>query len=934
MQLLIVNLQLFNYYDKEVEGEKNHLYYFRLPFLTSICWADGPYGTMEFSKKGIMDGNLVRTMFFNYGMVSNWPDQPSCEWPKGSGHSYVDGVAIIVMGETEAANGETIHIMSTQYREFMDTNPETYDPMGWAPVPGWANPDQDSPAMSDEPGTWPDSWPDHPDGSWDGYWNGYFGKGVKNADLETVFLMDDAIDSEFQIAPYYFYPDPSDSLRGGMGLQVETRGFQWAHVLAEDCIFWHYAIQNISATNYENMLFGMYIDSGVGGTDDSSDDAGSYDLDLDIAYAWDGNGVGSPGGWSPVGYAGYAFLESPGNDWDGIDNDGDGDIDERRDDGIDNDGDWRAFTDINGDGDWDDAEPLNDDLGQDGIGPLNDGYDGPDPGQGDGLPTAGEPNFDQTDKDESDQIGLTGFRIFAVHDYELVHEEENWDVLSDLVPPTDEQLQGVNLGMFFSSGLFPLNVGETQRFSMALLFGENYDDIVRNKKTVQAIYDANYNFSRPPEKPTLTAIPGDGKVYLFWDDVAEESYDRFLQEYDFEGYRIYRSTEPTFLENRLITDSYGNLVYRKPIDQFDIDNEWYGPHLIGVYGAHFDVGDNTGLQHFYIDEDVVNGQTYYYGLVSFDHGFISRDVSGNIVFDYEDRPMGISPTECTSTIIVETSGETKLDINTAVVVPRAAAAGYVSPEITNFSHTGPGTGELAIEILAPSLIEEGRRYRVTFSDDSTLVHQTRTFEIFDLENGQSVTGPVETNLEETASPIFDNLVAILRNDIQVFVTSFYGEGESNSNIIGGEYDFDPNFTSDNEIMNLNIANPVDYEIRFFDQMAGVSTALFGLYQEIDTRFQVWDITNDEQVDFLYWPTDTVIAIIPLIDDPTAQFGVRTAWRTRLYPPRDEELIWPGDGFKLVLTSTKPFRQGDVFEFETRKAYLDQERAENELDNIA
>ena len=32
-------------------------------------------------------------------------------------------------------------------------------------------------------------------------------------------------------------------------------------------------------------------------------------------------------------------------------------------------------------------------------------------GEGDGLPTHGEPNFDETDKDESDQIGLTAVAL-------------------------------------------------------------------------------------------------------------------------------------------------------------------------------------------------------------------------------------------------------------------------------------------------------------------------------------------------------------------------------------------------------------------------------------------------------------------------------------------------------------------------------------------
>jgi len=50
--------------------------------------------------------------------------------------------------------------------------------------------------------------------------------------------------------------------------------------------------------------------------------------------------------------------------------------------------------------------------------------------------------------------------------------------------------------------------GETQRFSMALIFGNDLDDLTRRKKTVQQIYNANYQFAKPPEKPTVKAVAG------------------------------------------------------------------------------------------------------------------------------------------------------------------------------------------------------------------------------------------------------------------------------------------------------------------------------------------------------------------------------------------------------------------------------------------
>src|SRR5436190_18907003 len=57
-----------------------------------------------------------------------------------------------------------------------------------------------------------------------------------------------------------------------------------------------------------------------------------------------------------------------------------------------------------GDEDMDWNQDL-DDVGADGVAGTHD------TGEGDGMPTAGEPNFDQTDLNESDQIGLTGFKM-------------------------------------------------------------------------------------------------------------------------------------------------------------------------------------------------------------------------------------------------------------------------------------------------------------------------------------------------------------------------------------------------------------------------------------------------------------------------------------------------------------------------------------------
>ncbi len=93
-----------------------------------------------------------------------------------------------------------------------------------------------------------------------------------------------------------FYPDSTDLTRRGLGLKVGVRGFQWSNVQSEDLIFWHYDITNESSTSYPKMIFGMYVDCGIGGQYDSNDDNASLTLKMilpipGIAMDW-GRGAG------------------------------------------------------------------------------------------------------------------------------------------------------------------------------------------------------------------------------------------------------------------------------------------------------------------------------------------------------------------------------------------------------------------------------------------------------------------------------------------------------------------------------------------------------------------------------------------------------------------------------------------------------------------
>ena len=298
-------------------------------------------------------------------------------------------------------------------------------------------------------------------------------------------------------------------------------------------------------------------------------------------------------------------------------------------------------------------------------------YTGSDPDgtEGNGIPDLQEPNFEFTDNDEIDQIGLTSFTsggtggIFVPTD-----DEDYWQ--TRIVPGMfTDAAAGFDISFTYGSGFFEIKPGESESFAIANLFGNDFDDILRNKRTMQRIYDGDFDFIKPPINPTLKATAGDGKVFLLWDDASERSRDPIYGK-DFGMYKIYRSTDPFFNSIKTITDAFGNALLWEPIAQFDVIDGLVGPHPIPLLdlGVSYDMGNDSGLRHSFIDTEVDNGRTYYYAVVAVDKGY---DI------DFFDRGISekeslepISPTESRKRIEVDILGNViSQERNVAVVVP-------------------------------------------------------------------------------------------------------------------------------------------------------------------------------------------------------------------------------------------------------------------------
>ncbi len=1050
---------------------------------------------------GYHTGNRAGISFYNDGQIAGFNAGVDIrgEWPLGSGENYIGDCVPLIGVEFVNSLGDTLQSVSIsrgpRKGQADERSPVDGHFWGWNPVPGFRNPNFSSVAMSHIPQSWPiEGWNDPIANSWkdeDGntQWFGFFGRGIFNADQESFFEADDQWDDEFNAN---FNPDTTDFTRNGMGLRLRQRGFQWSSFLAEDAIFWLYEITNDGTTIYRKADFGTVVGTLAGGDGDSQDDLGFFDIEDWITYSWDSDGIGNVG--QEVGYVGYAFLESPGNPFDGIDNDNDskqsgsprfelsdfdsviyntGDqvvlINEITDinglrtyertlhtvgtttdtvislgvkfviepgvtifhegstkifsvppnpdvfiphpsanDAIDNDLDGlidenqgthyetrvrkgllglvyknyvtgaglddvlideRRDNDIDEDGDWD---PEFDDVGEDGLGPLDRGYPGPDIGEGDGIPTQGEPNFGITDPDESDQIGLTGFNFFELNSApDLSIDSTLWGRMTpgrfDVVSP--EPKDG---DFIYSSGYFPLFPATPERFSVSLLFGEDFNDIVNNKKIVQDIYNAGYKFPQAPLKPVINLTQNDGKVVIYWDgDDTENSRDFVSKQFDFEGYKIYRSTDANFRDSRTITNALGVLSYDKPIAQFDLDNEYQGffipsPELLEVFsGTTFYFGENNGIINRFVDSTVIPGIKYYYAVSAYDHG---------------DGTPDIFPEENSKFIFRTNTGAVILDDNTGFITPGRRPAGYSNAYLNTLekSENFFGTGDAAIEIIDDSEILDGFRYQIVF-EDTGLTDVTANWSLLDLQTPDTVYIPLadETYLvnpnDSIALPQGSDTIYV--NGSPIAVTSDYYMAEfdilvDKDDVFSGltpiRHGFRPQLFNDAIMIDTldtgfrdivtnpepeytitpltaifpeknGVRFPNDYLIEFFDSIVDTSKAdTIGprerhQFPAEPVKFRVKNLSKDEYVDFTYGVRGTLTPTYSIWFWEDINGEDWRTWRIDIRYDTFGQPLEETGSFKI--STLKPFNQQDSFTFTVEGALIDNSLAKDELDRI-
>ncbi len=249
-----------------------------------------------------------------------------------------------------------------------------------------------------------------------------------------------------------------------------------------------------------------------------------------------------------------------------------------------------------------------------------------------------------------------------------------------------------------------------------------------------------------PLSPKVYATVEHNTVIIAWDYAAVFAVDSVTGYGDFEGFRVYRSTNggKTWGDaTDRIYDYDGNFVGWRPYAQFDLDTDedmefcTYVPYScsgndpvrgIEISGADpvtpwFDLGDNTGIETSFVDGNVLDGIAYTYTVTAYDMGLRTyeleySDPDGDGIFTVdtvwsESNPGHfLGPDGGPYPSLESPLGTSEDDSNFVTIIPgyyasnitfpdNADADAFFVPQAGTF-----GTGDRSYEIVDPDELTE------------------------------------------------------------------------------------------------------------------------------------------------------------------------------------------------------------------------------------
>jgi hypothetical protein len=497
--------------------------------------AEEHFGT-KYIRHGL-DCNDFRVPMTNYAVFGQFIDLGSAggEWPKGSNEFYIYGAGIWVGGTVDDRSLQTLAFRrygsvrdSVLYNSITDPRVVIgYNPSGGAEEFSGLT----DIFISDHP-------EDYGNQELKNFWPLLDDEGnpivVGIEDSYTEY--DDQDATRWDTGINSNAGDGIDIAKFGVGVKVIQHTYSWNYENNKTIHFFVYDVVNIREDKapIRNCFLTVMCDGDIGPT--ANDDLVGFDHSRNLGYEYDSDGAEQ--GFSRVpGYLGFKFLESPAATYD---------------------------VDLNGD------DQINDDSIL-----INDVYvKDVKKGQKLGLTSFKTSNLQSGDPDTEPEKYL----IMAGHNYPDVTDQAYapFDLGTGTVPVDQRLFQ--NTGPFLlapvgetvidtvwswdesSSELHIASIdtvmGDTVRVTVAVLMAPDIVELPKVADIAQSIYNTGFVLPRPPDKPNVTVVPDDKKVFISWDNVAELSKDPYYNftsdpsnalydpnyiQMDFEGYKLYRS---------------------------------------------------------------------------------------------------------------------------------------------------------------------------------------------------------------------------------------------------------------------------------------------------------------------------------------------------------------------------------------------------------
>jgi hypothetical protein len=366
-----------------------------------------------------------------------------------------------------------------------------------------------------------------------------------------------------------------------------------------------------------------------------------------------------------------------------------------------------------------------------------------------------------------------------------------------------------------------------------------------------------------------------------------------------------------------------------------------------------------------VDDNVVNGQRYYYAVVSYDYG---GDLSNDII--PSDSPMRLRVNSLT--------GEIELGPNVVEVTPSPPSAGYNDAEFLSdtINHiSGTSSGRIYYEIINPMNIKSDHTYQITFTD--TILPNQQGPAGYDTVTTKSYF-LVDVTDPEYPDTLVNNEHELQASDGQVidgFRLTFNNVDELRYNEENSHWSRDSIWTFNFfRYATFNIVGtklPYDYRIIFTEEQSDSSIDLCMrylpntticypgfLYAGKQVNFKVErreSLTGVDSIDWVKIPIG-FIDIIPM-GEPDGYFnadGQRESdwivfmdyeddngnpWPSWAFylnlHPNDSLLIYnepqPGDTAMIIVE--KPFLPEDIYQFTTVSPYIDTQQAKEDLEKI-